>query len=155
MFSLSPLDNSFTSSDEGVDGHGLEAAWPASFSLTGDAPTTRQLPAEANLKAGALNHDIYSAPVALGKRSLRNRMTLPLREAMESDVVLQVEALEQARAEGRSIFGGRVGSRSAAAQTTGHAGLDIGHKFQPLSSDRALGGKPSGASRPLELAQEL
>jgi hypothetical protein len=82
-------------------------------------------------------------------------MTLPLREAMDSDVVLQVEALEQARAEGRSIFGGRVGSRSAAAQTTRNAGLDIDHKFQPLSSDRALVDIPSGASRPLELAQEL
>jgi hypothetical protein len=104
MFSLSPLDNSFISSDEGVDGHGLEATRPASFSLTGDAPTTRQLPAEANLKAGALNRDICSAPVALGKRSLRNRMTLPLREAMDSDVVLQVEALEKARAEGRLYF---------------------------------------------------
>src|SRR5450631_1835833 len=40
-----------------------------------------------------------------------------------------------------SIFGGRVGSHSTAAQTTGHAGLNIGHKFQPLSSDRALGGR--------------
>ena len=39
------------------------------------------------------------------------------------------------------------------AQTIRHVGLDIDHKFQPLSSDRALAGKPSGASQPLEFAQ--
>jgi hypothetical protein len=104
MFSPSLLDNSFISSDEGVDGQGLEAARPASFSLTGDAATHSPLPGGANLEAGARNHDICSAPVALCKRSLRNGMTLTLREATDSDVVLQVEALEQARAEGRLYF---------------------------------------------------
>jgi hypothetical protein len=47
------------------------------------------------------------------------------------------------RAEAGSIFGVELERAQATAQTTRHIGLD--HKFQPLSSDRALvGGKPLG-----------
>jgi hypothetical protein len=87
--------------------------------------------------------------------NVRYGMTLTLREAMDSDVVARWKhSNRQARKEG-SIFGGRVRSRSATAPTIRHVGRDIDHKFRPLSSDRALVGKPSGASRPLEFAQEL
>jgi enoyl-CoA hydratase/carnithine racemase len=44
---------------------------------------------------------VPASALALGKRSLRNGMTLPLREAMDCHVVLQMEALQRARAEGR------------------------------------------------------
>ena len=84
------------------------------------------------------------------KHSLRNGMTLTLREATDNDVIARREVLEQARAEGRLYF--RTSSWIALSEgptgTLGSTSTTSSNRY------RALVGQPYGASRPLEFAQE-
>lgn len=97
--------------------HVLPQPWARIILVTGNAATHSPLPGGANLEAGARNHEIRSAPVAVYKGSLRNGMTLTLREAMDNDVVARRKRSNRHARKAGSIFGGRVGSRSATAQT--------------------------------------
>jgi hypothetical protein len=60
---------------------------------------------------------------------VRCGMTLALREAMDSDFVARWK---------RSNRQARKTGRVDRAQTIRHVGVDIDHKFRPLSSDREL-----------------
>jgi len=77
------LDNGFIASDEGVDGQGLAAARPASFSLTGDAATHSLGHTRKQVRATMTS----ALPRWLSVNVRCGMGSLTLREAMDSDVV--------------------------------------------------------------------